>query len=127
MPPPPRIGRPFLVLTLDGGRSSSEGGAFPIWTRGGREIVYEDGHGRTMAATLQEDHTGELNVARAEPLFTIRSETGNSLYRRFDVTSDGQRFLFLDRVEASGAESALQLILIQNWTEELKRLVPREP
>ena len=46
----------------------------------------------------------------------------------WDVTADGERFLFLlsDSV-AEGTETALQLILIQNWADELKRLVPESP
>ena len=50
------------------------------------------------------------------------------LDRGWDVTADGERFLFIlsDSV-AEGTETALQLILIQNWADELKRLAPREP
>ena len=94
-----------------------------MWTRGGNEIVYQDSQGRIMAAAVR-GNGNELDFSRAEALFTFASDAGNSLYRRFDGTSDGERFLLLANEGASGSNSSLELILIQNWIEELKRLVP---
>ena len=47
-------------------------------------------------------------------------------YRDYDVTRDGQQFLVaLPPGQAdSDASEAPQIILVQNWFEELKRLVP---
>jgi hypothetical protein len=39
-----------------------------------------------------------------------------------DVSLDGTRFLMVKRVESIGTRS---IVVEQNWTEELKRLVPR--
>ena len=41
----------------------------------------------------------------------------------FDVTPDGQNFIMMRPVEASGPE---QIHVILNWVEELKRLVPTD-
>jgi hypothetical protein len=87
--------------------------------------VYQDGQGRIMAA-VREDRIDGVHFSRPEPLFTFGPGMENGFYRAFDVTSDGERFLFLDGDAVPGSESAVQLILIQNWTEELKRLVPPE-
>ena len=48
--------------------------------------------------------------------------TGGS--QPYDIAPDG-RFVFIqrDQVEGGGATEP-NLILVQNWTEELKRLVP---
>ena len=40
----------------------------------------------------------------------------------FDVSSDGQRFLLI-KVEAGSAVAARNLVVVQHFTEELKRLV----
>jgi hypothetical protein len=40
----------------------------------------------------------------------------------YDVSPDGQRFLMVKEVEQS--PSATQIVVVQNWFEELKRLVP---
>ena len=39
----------------------------------------------------------------------------------FDVALDGKRFLMMDIVESEKAPT--ELILVQNWSEELQRLV----
>jgi serine/threonine-protein kinase len=119
--------RPFPGVDARRWQISTEGGAFPAWTRDGKEIVYQDGRGRIMAAEVRGEEIDEVDFSRSELLFTFGPGMGNGFIRAFDVTSDGERFLFLDGDVVPGSGSAVQLILIQNWTEELKRLVPREP
>jgi hypothetical protein len=43
----------------------------------------------------------------------------------YDVSPDGQRFLMLKPTEQTAALT--QIIVVQNWFEELKRLVPSFP
>jgi len=40
------------------------------------------------------------------------------------VSRDGQRFLVVEEAEAAGAAQAGRIIIVENWLEELKRLVP---
>jgi len=40
----------------------------------------------------------------------------------YDVSPDGQRFLMLKPAET--AAPGTQIVVVQNWFEELKRLVP---
>jgi hypothetical protein len=70
--------------------------------------------------------TGEFHFSSPEPLFTVGRGLGLGLDRPFDVTADGERFLLFDR-DPSGSGTEVQLILIQNWTNVLKRLVPLKP
>ena len=42
----------------------------------------------------------------------------------WDISPDGQRFLMVKRSEATVARSSI--VLVQNWFEELTRLVPTE-
>ncbi len=46
-------------------------------------------------------------------------------FRNWDVTSDGQRFLLVEEV-AQQAVRASEMVLVMNWSEELKRLAPRK-
>ncbi len=63
-----------------------------------------------------------------EPTFTAGSPavlfTGNYLTgsgtQQYDVTPDGQRFLMIKQEQTGVA----QINVVQNWFEELKRLVP---
>jgi hypothetical protein len=40
----------------------------------------------------------------------------------YDVSADGQRFLMVKPIEQ--AQAATQIVVVQNWSEELKRRVP---
>ena len=44
-------------------------------------------------------------------------------FRGYDVTPDGQRFLMVREVPQQPTRVS-QMVLVQNWLEELKRLVP---
>ena len=48
---------------------------------------------------------------------------GNNLGRNYDISKDGQRFLTVRPVNASNAPPP-QLIVVQHFDQELKRLVP---
>ena len=55
--------------------------------------------------------------------YLVRPRSGAG--RMYDVSADGQRFLMIK--ESSGADErppSARIILVQNWFEELKRLVP---
>jgi len=116
--------RPFPRVNARMWQISTDGAAFPVWTRGGREIVYADSRGRIMAMAVRADGIDEFDFSRAEPLFGFGPGAENGLDRWFDVTSDGERFLFVGSDGAARGETVVELILIQNWSEELKRLVP---
>ena len=108
---------PGTRLTFD---SDAVGASFPTWTPDGTRVAF-----------------GSPLLARAfetEPTFTPgaltqlfeRDFVGSVLSRQMAVPPDGQRFLLLaDATENADGEAALsQIILVQNWFEELRRLVP---
>jgi Tol biopolymer transport system component len=105
---------------------STGGGAGPRWTRHGSELVYEDGQGRVMSVTARSDGLDGMDFSKPVPLFTVSVGTEHGLDRRYDVSSDGERFVFFGEPIAPESTSSAELVLVQNWVEELKRLVPRE-
>jgi hypothetical protein len=42
----------------------------------------------------------------------------------YDITPDGQRFVMID--DSQSAPPPTQLILVQNWAEELNHLAPTD-
>jgi len=72
-----------------------------------------------------------FRLSRSEVLFEGRYARGDD-YRNYDVSADGQRFLMVSEREDGDAEDGdaeaepphTTLIVIENWFEELKRLVP---
>ena len=67
-----------------------------------------------------------FRAGNAEVLFTGQYVllSGGSIDRRFDIAPDGQRFLMVK--QGGATTTSPELVLIQNWFEELQRLVPSD-
>ena len=101
---------------------STGGGNVPLWSRDGRELFFSSLDGRQMLAVpVQSGST--LVAGRSQVLFETAMGVSVS-GRPYDVAPDG-RFLIIRsaQTEADGGTPP-NLILVQNWTEELKRRVP---
>ncbi len=90
------------------------GGHDPIWSRDGKELFFRRSDGWLMAAPVSL--TPAFSVGRPAPLCDPPPLQG------YDVAPDG-RFIVIRKSEAETASREIRLIL--NWTEELKRRVPR--
>jgi Tol biopolymer transport system component len=99
---------------------SSESGLGPIWSRADRELFYLEGGRRMMSVRYQVTEDGELAPETPEELFERELDSSGYPERLFDVTPDGQRFVVNDAQDTSRDE----LVVVENWFEELKRLVP---
>ena len=101
---------------------STSGARRPIWSHDGHELFFTSATGRQMlAAPLLPGGTfGQPEVLFDAPM--LAPATGN---RPYDVMEDG-RFVVIVNTDATGADNTANLILVQNWFEELKRLVPRK-
>ena len=98
------------------------GGTEPAWARNGGGLFYLDGAGALVTVPVQMQPV--FSVGNPTKLFDAPylAVTGT---RRYDVTADGQRFLFIkNAAEASDTSAPPSLVVVQNWTDELKRLVP---
>ena len=117
--------RPFP--DVDGGRwqVSSGGGLQPLWAPNGRELFYVDLEGRIVAVPIEpgsDFRAGNPHVVVEGAFATILPGTNGRMY---DVSRDGQRFLMIKADD--GREQPApppQIVVVQHWTEELKRLVP---
>ena len=102
---------------------SSSGGMAPVWTRKGHELIYLDGAGRLTAVAVD---TTASTVQTAMPVTLVTTAyAAPGPWRAYDVSADGQRFLVMK--EGAGRPqdaSPPGFVVVQNWFEELKRLVP---
>ncbi len=113
--------RPFPGV--DGGRwqVSTDGGTQPLWARSGRELFYRSG-AAMMAVAVETSPS--FAPGSAELLFQARDALSLG-GRAYDVSPDGERFLIL-KEDASPQDTPTEpyFIVVQNWFEELRRLVP---
>jgi Tol biopolymer transport system component len=94
---------------------SSGGGGLPHWRADGAEMFYVTSGGRMMAAAVHPV-AGEFQFEPAHMLFQTRPTPGT--WNLYDVSPDGQRFLFNLPLEWS---SAAPITVVTNWSEKLKR------
>jgi len=113
--------RPFPDVNSGRWQISTAGGTGPLWSRDGRELFYLAGAGSIVGVPI--DTTTGFAVGR--PAVLIEGDYVAGPGRTYDVSPDGRRFLMLRDLESDAGEpSSHQIILVQNWFEELKRLVP---
>ena len=101
---------------------STAGGRVPLWSRNGRELFYRAPDGTLMAVGVDAG----ASWRNTTPTVVVRGQyydTAGANGRTYDVSADGKRFLMIKQAGADDA-GALNLILVQNWHDELKRLVP---
>jgi serine/threonine-protein kinase len=117
--------RPFPGV--DGGRwqVSNGGGTRPMWARDGRSIFDTT---LPMLTLMEVPIEGTARFAAGPPRVVIKgpNEYFSPQYgRSYDVSRDGQRFLMMQNARTTeGRTVQPPLVVIQHWTEELKRLVP---
>jgi serine/threonine-protein kinase len=100
---------------------SSEGGVMPLWSRNGKQLFYrwED---QVWVVDVQTN--GGFTISKPRRLFEKPGyESGADPIRTYDLSLDGQRFLMVKN-EQRKPNPVTEMILVQNWFEELKRLVP---
>jgi len=120
--------RPFPNVESGRWQISTNGGTRPLWARSGRELFYLDRMGPLMLVTVQATDT-TFRAGNPVKLFDTRYfgiGSGNS-GRTYDVSPDGQRFLMIKETVPTDQGSTAQaagMVVVLNWIEELKRLVP---
>ena len=113
--------RPFP--DADSGRwlVSTDGGQQPLWGPDGRELFYWSNAG-LMAVPVETEPN--FMPGNPELLFNLGAYS-YSAGRNYAVAPDGERFLMIKQ-SGSDETSSTEFILVQNWFEELKRLVPTD-
>jgi eukaryotic-like serine/threonine-protein kinase len=111
---------------------SPGGGRAPVWRRDGAELFYttpdgyttpdRPGNTMTMMAVSVSVMADRLLIGPPRSLFSDRFLPAGFL-PNYDLTADGQRFLMVRNVDPA-PEPQTELVLVQNWFEELKARVP---
>lgn len=101
---------------------STDGGNWPIWSRDGRMLFFRSLDLRQVLSVAVQSGT-TLTAGRPRALFDMPMPAPVGGSRSWDAAPDGRLFL-VRNAQADGGAPAPSLVLVQNWTDELKRLVP---
>ena len=118
MQPFPATGAKFLI--------TKDGGTHPVWSPDGKEIFF-----------MNDMNNGQLYSVsiRTQPVFTFGNPVPLAIKgfaqsvccrRDYDITPDGKQFIVIlpPGAATNEAPQTLQIQVVLNWFEELKRLVP---
>ncbi len=120
--------RPFPNADAGQWQVSTAGGSQPLWARTGAELFYFALDGTLMVVPVEARSTawnaGAPAKVHAPGYFTGGFGAATS-GRTYDVSPDGRRFLMIKQGD-SGNQTAMppQIVVVQNWFDELRRLVP---
>jgi serine/threonine-protein kinase len=117
--------RPFPAVNA-GGRwqISTGGGTKPVWARNGRELFHLDAKGAMTVVPVQT--APAFSAGNPTKLFDTSYTTAVQA-RSYDVFPDGRRFLMIKDQpidEQTSRATTASIVVVLNWFEELKRLVP---
>ena len=119
--------RPFPNVDEGRWQISRDGGTHPLWSPDGNELFYLRSTTslsmlRLMAVPIETEPT----FVPGNPAVVFdENYVGYTTGRPYDIDPDGERFLMIKQAGA-GEDSATELILVQNWFQDLERLVPTE-
>jgi serine/threonine-protein kinase len=111
--------RPFPNTTAGRWQVSTTGGAVARWAHSGRELYYEAPSGDMMAVPVTPGPI--FTPAAPRRLFSFGVGLVNSTaVPLYDLMPDDQEFVMVRLAEVNQAPGAGQLVVVDNWFEELK-------
>lgn len=120
--------RPFPDVEASREQVSRDGGRQPLWSATGRELFFRDPNGAVVGVPVNPGAKG-LGSGVPATLVQGRYYVGTLAVfgRTYDVSADGKRFLMIKQDSPeTPVTTATTITVVQNWHEELKRLVPAD-
>lgn len=102
--------------------ASTAGGREPVWSRDGTELFYRT---EDQLMVVDVELGDRFHASQPRPLFRDvyeRDAAGRCGVPNYDVTPDGERFLMVRRDETTQGAA---VVVVLNWTEELRRRLGR--
>ena len=117
--------RPFPNVNDGQWQISAGGGNRPLWGPDGGELFYLATDGTLMRVDVHASGA-TWNASSPEEQLTPRYFTAGGIARTYDVSRDGRRFLMIRQAGRDQTGIPPQIVVVQSWFEELRRLVPAQ-
>ena len=99
---------------------SVNGGDQPVWARNQPELFYINGAGEMVSVEVLPGT--DFRTGPEQVLFLATAYRDDFFHATYDVTVDGHRFVMIRNSDSGSFDE--ELIVIENWHEELERLAP---
>ena len=99
---------------------SANGGTQPVWARNRSELFYINGAGEMVSVEVLPGT--DVRTGAEQVLFLATAYRDDFFHAAYDVTADGQRFVMIRNSDSGSFDE--ELIVVENWYEELERLAP---
>jgi serine/threonine-protein kinase len=115
--------RPFPQVNAGRWQVSNGGGQQPAWARSGRELFYLDSSNTLTVVPTQI--TGPT-ISTSNPAKPFEASYAvPTIWRTYDVSSDGQRFLMIkENITTDQGPTPTGIDVVTNWSQELKARLP---
>jgi serine/threonine-protein kinase len=105
---------------------SNEGGVEPLWARDGKQVFYrwapEGSNGPVAQVWAVDVQTGSgFSASKPRLVFEQAGFGGGTPIRCWDISPDSERFLMV-KLEERKAQPLTEMVLVDNWFEEVRRL-----
>jgi len=99
---------------------SVNGGTQPVWAQNRPELFYLNDAAEMVSVEVLPGT--DFRTGAEQVLFPATAFRDDFFHAAFDVTADGQRFVMIRLSDSESLDE--ELIVVENWFEELERLVP---
>ncbi len=99
---------------------SVNGGTGPVWARDRAELFYRNGSGQMVVVDVLPET--KFRNGPEKVLFSAAPYRTDLYHAAYDVSADGQRFVMIRMSDSDSLDE--ELVAVENWFEELKRLLP---
>ena len=116
--------RPYPQVTEHVWPVSKGGGSSPLWSGDGKELFYVAASGALMRVAVNPGDSWNATAPTEVVKQGYYTQSNVEIGRLYDVDRTGSRFLLLTRDSVGDRQPTVSFVIVQNWFEELKRLVP---
>jgi serine/threonine-protein kinase len=111
--------RPFPNVNAERWKISTEGGYVPMWARSGEELFFVQPTGKAPLMSVKVQAGSSFTYDKPHRLFDTGSYLTRYWFRAFDISPDGQRFVF---VKPAGADSTTRpsIVVVSHWSDEVR-------
>ena len=104
---------------------STGGGEEAVWGPDGSELFYRNSDQvMVVAVTTDENFSAEAPATLFAAPYAPDAAAGGAGNPNYDISPDGEQFIFVEQGSRSGLEGVVQINVVLNWDKELLERVP---